>query len=121
VVQESVQRDFETFFSERKSDDILSVARKGEQSVEVDIQRLDNFQHELGDALADEPEDAPRAARKALDSVEASADSLDIRLVNPYEDDFVKLRNLRSKHIGRLIPVEGMIKRNPPLCPVIWG
>jgi replicative DNA helicase Mcm len=117
VVQESVQRDFETFFSERKSDDILSVARKGEQSVEVDIQRLDNFQHELGDALADDPEDALRAARKALDSVEASADSLDIRLVNPYEDDFVKLRNLRSKHIGRLIPVEGMIKRASQVKP----
>jgi replicative DNA helicase Mcm len=42
-----------------------------------------------------------------------------VRFTNMPEEDFVLLKNLRSEHIGKFIPIEGMIKRASQVKPEV--
>ena len=109
---------FEEFFAERWYDEVTSAVRAGDEDVQVDMQAVDEYNLELMDMLRSSPEDALDAAEEAVNSLDVSSSTeLSVRFDNPPEEDFVLLRNLRSKHIGRMVPVAGMIKRASQVKP----
>lgn len=112
--------EFEEFFSNKYYQQVNEVIRDGEDSVVVDFQEMEAFNFELGDYLKDNPSEAISAAEEGVLGVDLVTDEeIRVRFGNMPEEDFVLLRNLRSKHIGNFIPVEGMIKRASQVKPEV--
>jgi len=112
--------EFEEFFSNKYYDQVNEVVRDGEESIVVDFQDMDAFNFELSDYLKENPDEAVSAAEEGVLGVDLVTDEeIKVRFGNMPEEDFVLLRNLRSKHIGNFIPVEGMIKRASQVKPEV--
>jgi replicative DNA helicase Mcm len=110
---------FEEFFTEKYEQEVLSAEKQGNDSVIVEFEDLDPFSFELTDYLKDEPEKALDAASEGVMAVDILKEELNVRIRNMPEDDYVLLRNLRSEHIGKFVPVEGMIKRASQVKPEV--
>ena len=112
--------EFEEFFSNRYYEQVNKVVRDGDESIVVDFQDMDAFNFELTDYLKDNPDEAVSAAEEGVLGVDLVTDEeIQVRFGNMPEEDFVLLRNIRSKHIGNFIPVEGMIKRASQVKPEV--
>ncbi|QKQ98038.1 AAA domain-containing protein [Candidatus Nanohaloarchaea archaeon] len=112
--------EFEEFFSEKYYKKVATAVQDGQDSIVVDFQDMDIFNFELSDYLRENPTSAIDAAEEGLEGHDQVTDEgLHVRFVNMPEEDFVFLRNLRSEHIGKFIPVEGMIKRASQVKPEV--
>ena len=112
--------EFEEFFSERYFQEVVEAAKNGRDSVVVEFQELDIFSPELTDYLRDNPVSAVDAAVEGVQSHEqVTGEDFSVRFVEMPEEDQVLLKNLRSEHIGKFIPVEGMIKRASQVKPEV--
>ncbi len=113
-------REFEEFFSQKWYRQVAEAVQDGEDSVVVDFQELDIFEPRLSDYLRENPDSAVDAAEEGVKGVDIISDEeLQVRFENMPEEDFVKLKNLRSEHIGKFVPLEGMIKRASQVKPEI--
>jgi len=112
--------EFEEFLSERCYNQIDKAVREGKDSIVIDFKEMDAFNFELSDYLKDNPNEGVAAAEEGVKGVDLVTDEeLNVRFGNMPEEDFVFLRNLRSKHLGEFIPVEGMIKRASQVKPEV--
>ena len=112
--------EFEEFFSEEYYKEVAEAVHNGEESIIVDIEEMDIFNIELYDYLRDNPEKAISAAEEGVIGHDQITDEeFKVRFTNMPEEDFVLLKNLRSEHIGKFIPIEGMIKRASQVKPEV--
>ena len=112
--------EFEEFFSEKYYKKVATAVQDGKDSIVVDFEDMDIFNFELSDYLRENPLSAIDAAEEGLEGHDQISDEpLNVRFVNMPEEDYVFLRNLRSEHIGKFIPVEGMIKRASQVKPEV--
>ncbi|MBC5793390.1 MAG: minichromosome maintenance protein MCM [Nanohaloarchaea archaeon] len=112
--------EFEEFFSDKYYDKVADAVQDGEESIVVDFMEMDMFEPRLSDYLREDPESAINAAEEGVLGVDIVSDEdFKVRFTNMPEEDFVLLRNLRSKHIGKYIPIEGMIKRASQVKPEV--
>lgn len=112
--------DFESFFSERYFQEVAEAVRDGKDSVVVEFEELDIFSPEITDYLRENPVSAVDAAEEGIQSHEQiTEEDFSVRFVGMPDEDKVMLKNLRSEHIGKFIPVEGMIKRASQVKPEV--
>jgi replicative DNA helicase Mcm len=111
--------EFEEFFTEKYEQEVLSAEKQGNDSVIVEFKDLDMFKPEITDYLKEEPEKALDAASEGVMAVDILKEELNVRIRNMPEEDYVLLKNLRSEHIGKFVPVEGMIKRASQVKPEV--
>lgn len=112
--------EFEEFFSEEYYEEVAEAVHNGEESIIVDIEQMDIFNIELYDYLRDNPGKAVSAAEEGVEGHDQITDEeFNVRFTNMPEEDFVLLKNLRSEHIGKFIPIEGMIKRASQVKPEV--
>ena len=111
---------FEEFFSQEYYEEVAHAVQNGKNSVVVEHEHMDMFDMDLSRFLRDHPYDAVDAAEEGVKGVDIVTDEdLSVRFTEMPEEDFIYLRNLRSKHIGKFIPVEGMIKRASQVKPEV--
>ena len=111
--------EFEEFFTEKYEQEVLSAEKQGKDSVIIEFTDLDMFKPEITDYLKEEPEKALDAASEGVMAVDILKEELNVRVRNMPEEDYVLLKNLRSEHIGKFVPVEGMIKRASQVKPEV--
>ncbi len=111
--------DFEEFFAEVYERQVLEAERKGEDSIVVEFEDLDVFKPELADYIRESPESAVDAAKEGVEAVDLADRDINVRFCNMAEEDYVLLKDLRSEHLGKFIPVEGMIKRASQVKPEV--
>jgi len=112
--------EFEEFFSEVYFQEVVEAAKNGRDSVVVEFEELDMFSFELTDYLRDNPVSGVDAAEEGVQSHEqVTGEDFSVRFVDMPEEDQILLKNLRSEHIGKFIPVEGMIKRASQVKPEV--
>jgi len=112
--------EFEEFFSEKYYDKVSKAVQNGEDSIVVDFEDMDIFEPRLSDYLREEPDSALNAAEEGVLGVDIVSDEdFRVRFTNMPEEDYVLVRNLRSQHIGKYIPIEGMIKRASQVKPEV--
>ena len=112
--------EFEEFFSESYYAEVSEAVKEGEDAVVVDYQELDMFSPDVTDYLRENPENGIGAAEEGLQVHEqVTSEDMGVRFSNFPEHEFVLLRNLRSEHIGKFIPIEGMIKRASQVKPEV--
>ena len=112
--------EFEEFFSESYYAEVSEAVKDGDDAVVVDYQELDMFSPEVTDYLRENPENGIGSAEEGLQVHEqVTSEDMGVRFSNFPEHEFTLLRNLRSEHIGKFIPIEGMIKRASQVKPEV--
>ncbi len=122
------QELLQDFFKTKKFRQRLSqMAVVDETTLIVDFEELLTFDHELAEALLTKPDDylkhADNAAYAQLriedpeyaEKIEAKG--VTVRIVQLLET--AQLRKLGSKHIGKLVMVEGIVVRSTPVRPMV--
>jgi replicative DNA helicase Mcm len=109
-----------TFFVRYYESQILKLASDYPEvnSIDVDYQALQNFDIALADALIDGPLLILRSAHDALLEydlpIECKLDA-EVRIVNV--PDKTKIRDLRSDHVGKLVSIEGLVRKATEVRP----
>ncbi|MFQ3308056.1 MAG: replicative DNA helicase Mcm [Candidatus Nanohaloarchaea archaeon] len=112
--------EFEELFSTQMYEEVARTVQAGDDSVVVNFKEMDKFNPELAEFLKEHPQDGVNAAEEAVEGVDIVSDEeLKVRFKEMPEEDFVYLKNLRSKHIGKFVPIEGMIKRASQVKPEV--
>ncbi len=113
----------EEFFRYFYEEELLNLARKGKKSLEVDFATLDKFSPEIADLLIHQPERVIELAKRAIAAIDIPGleEGCEItpRFKNLPESTFIRIRNIRSEHIGKLIMVDGIVRRASEVKPEI--
>jgi len=122
--QEHLQDFFKT---EKYRQRISQMAVAGKTSIIVDFENLLAFDQELAEELLENPDEYLKYANNAAyaqlriedpeyaEKIEAEA--VTVRIVRLLE--IAQLRKLGSKHIGKLVMVEGIVVRSTPVRPMV--
>ncbi len=114
----------EEFFREFYEKEILAAAKLGKKSITVDYDAFDRHCRTIAEKLLNDPEpmlaDIEKAASDAivLPEVEGAA-SFRVRFRNLPEHQMIRIRSLRSEHIGKFVCVDGIVKRAGEVKPKI--
>ncbi|MEM5814526.1 MAG: minichromosome maintenance protein MCM [Candidatus Aenigmatarchaeota archaeon] len=114
---ERLEEFFRTFYE----GELLSAASAGKKSVVIDFNVLDKFDPDLADRLLNGPEQVLEAAKAAISSIDTPQGSLnlEVRFKNVPSCNQVRIRNLRSEHIGKFISIDGVVRRASEVLPEI--
>jgi len=120
--KEKVVEKFLAFLEDFYKDKILVAVTEGKSSIEIDFRDLEKYDIELADYFLENPEEV-------LTQVESSLSELDpilaekrfhLRFFNLPEDRNIRIRNLRAEHIGKLLVVDGIVKRASEVRPEVY-
>lgn len=113
-------KKFEEFFELNYKPKLLQNIRKDKESLDVDFWELSKFDHELADELLESPEDVFAAAEEAVKQVvDIKTKKFILRFCNMPKTQMILLRNIRSKHIGKLLVVEGVVRQKSDVRPQV--
>ncbi len=114
----------EEFFREFYEKEILAAARQGKKFITVDFDAFDRHCHLIAEKLLNDPEamlpEIEKAASDAvvLPEIEGAA-NFRVRFKNLPEHQNIRIRSLRSEHIGKFLCVDGVVKRASEVKPKI--
>ncbi len=100
-----------------------------ERSIVVDFKALEKFDPILADELLDNPDTILEAAQNAIQNIHiptltTEAFKPHVRFTNLPKDSEIDVKNLSSKHIGKMISVEGLVRQItdalPKLILAVW-
>ncbi len=120
--REKVLEKLLAFLEDFYKDKILLALTEGRSSVEIDFREIEKYDIELADYLIENPEEI-------LAQVEGSLGELDpllvekrfhLRFFNLPEDRNIRIRNLRAEHIGKLLTLDGIVKRASEVRPEVY-
>jgi replicative DNA helicase Mcm len=108
--------DSKNFFLSQKKN-IGIIAKKGEKVVHIDFTELSEFSPKLAEAAILKPEETFEILEQALIESEFITGSVRVRLSTISDTQTIKIRNVRAKHLGTLIAVEGIIRQASDVRP----
>jgi len=111
--------DFEEFFRQYYLTELEAAALSGKKSIIVDFSLLDKFKPELADKLLNDPENMIKAARESILSTDLLGENIKIepRFKNLPEKFNLRIRSLRSEHIGKFLCLDGVVRRASEVKP----
>ncbi len=116
---------FETYYPGELNRLALRIMENGteERSLYINFMDVYTFRHELADELLDYPDTVIDHARlglqKADNSLGVELEDAEPRFYNLPISRKIDIRNLRSEHVGRLIAVEGIVRKITEVRPKI--
>lgn len=117
--EEFVIEKFEEFLDKNYKAELGKAINEGQNFILIDFTELDKFEPELGDFLVQAPDTCISLFEDALKHIEFVGDiKLNIRFHHLPEINTVKIRDIRSKHIGKFIAIEGLIRQASDVRPV---
>ncbi len=105
-------------FFEYSKRDIGKLAKKGVKSVPVSFQEIASFAHELAEHLLKSPEEILQIFELALEEMGLITGAR-VRLVDLPQSQFVRIRNLRARHLNQLISIEGIVRQSSDVRPQV--
>lgn len=111
---------FEEFFREFYEKELLTIASNNKKSLNIDFSLLDKFDPDLADKLLNDPTSILEQAANALkNNGIVEIEKLEPRFFNLPHQTEVRIRNLRSEHIGKFISIDGIVKRASEVKPEV--
>lgn len=118
--KEDIIEKFSEFFREYYYNEIITVVSEGKKSISIDYSSISKFDSELADYLLENPDEVLEYAEQATSQMDLAADAkFRVRIFNLPEDKQVRIRSIRSEHIGKLIAVDGIVKRASEIRPEV--
>ena len=112
--------EFEALIKKLYYKKLLEAAESGKALV-VNFRDIDEFRPELGDILLNNYADFFEIVEKSLEQIN-TGQKVPIRISNLQQA--VAIRDLRSKHIGKFICVEGVVRKaseiRPEIVEILW-
>jgi replicative DNA helicase Mcm len=101
--------------------ELQKVAKEGKQSLEIDFSDLDRFDSILAEQLLEDPENVLNVFQEVVENIDKPGDQkINVRFKNLPESRNIRVRNLRSKHLGRMWAVDVIIKSASEVKPQIY-
>lgn len=111
---------FRVFLDKKYSQEIVKCIEE-EKPLVIEFSELDKFNPELGDLLLERPDDFFELSREVIKEIVPEV-PLKIRIKSLPES--VNIRDLRAKHIGKFISVEGIVRKaseiRPEIVATLW-
>ncbi len=101
------------------ANEILKAVGRGDKSLFIDFRKLEKFDIELADELINNPEEVLKAFEEVLLDLSGSERTIKVRLKNLPENLQLKIKDLRSYHLGKLVIVEGIIRQASEVRPEV--
>ncbi|RLJ02868.1 MAG: AAA family ATPase [Candidatus Aenigmatarchaeota archaeon] len=117
----SIER-LEEFLRKHYHKDLLEAVREGRKSIEISYKDLDRFEPALADYLVEKPQHFFNDIQEALKEIDLGVEErpkINIRVKDLPDDFKVRIRDIRSEHIGRFIKVEGVVRRGSEVNPEV--
>ncbi|MFP4402491.1 MAG: minichromosome maintenance protein MCM [Candidatus Nanoarchaeia archaeon] len=105
------------FFDEYRAESITEMKRKELRYLEVDFFELLEFDIEFAEHLLEFPKDIISILELSLKDILSSKFTPHIWLTSLPHNENVLIRDIRSEHIGKLIRVEGIVRRKTDVRP----
>lgn len=98
---------------------LLEAVRKGENFLTVDFSELIKFNTELSEELLESPEEVLKAGELAVKEFDTTRKiaKFSLRFKNLPESQKIKISEIRSKHLTKLIWVEGIVRKKSDVRP----
>ncbi len=110
---------FKEFFDVTYFKEIHGIVSKGRKALIVDFSELVKFDPDLAEQLLNYPEDTLRAAEISLEQFEAIGMVIRVRFRNLSESSIVKIKDIRSEHLGKFIGIEGLVRQASDVRPQV--
>ncbi len=105
-------------FFELYKKEIGKYAKKGKKAITVNFQDIASFSHILADELLSKPEDVLSILELALEEI-GIIKKARVRLIDLPDSQNLKIREIRAKHLGQMITVEGLVRQASSVRPQI--
>ncbi|MDO8517117.1 MAG: minichromosome maintenance protein MCM [Nanoarchaeota archaeon] len=115
INQEDLLNEAKTFFSQYKKE-IGTSAKKGEKVVRIDFNSLSEQSPLLAESLISKPEESFQILELALEDSGIISNAR-VRLTSISKSQEVKIRNVRTKHLGNLIAIDGIVRQATEVRP----
>ncbi len=112
---------FVDFLNEYYRDSLVQAANEGRKSIEIDFSLLEKFDVDIADYLLDNPNETIPIAQKAVKQIDVGYldENFRLRFSNIPESRNIRIRNVRAEHIGKMLVVDGLVKRASEVRPEI--
>jgi len=112
-------RLFREFIEQNYHAQLLESVRKGQISLVLDFSELIKFNTELTDEILETPEELLKAAEIAIKEFDLpkKVDKFNVRLRNLPDSLKVNISELRSKHLGKFIWTDGIVRQKSEVRP----
>ncbi|PLW80865.1 AAA family ATPase [Candidatus Woesearchaeota archaeon] len=112
---------FNEFFDLNYQKEITENLKKEDKFLNVDFKELSKFNPELSDNLLENPENVIKAAEIAIEQLDYgdTIKNFRIRFRDLPLTQRIDIRNIRSKHITKLIQVEGIVRQKSDVRPQV--
>lgn len=110
----------EEFLRKYYEEELFTAAREGKDSIEVDYNKLDKFDYELAEALLNNPNEFFSNGKEAIKEIDLPSEEesrIALRVKNLPESEKERIKDLRSKHLGKFIKIEGTVRRASEVKP----
>ena len=115
---EDAGKIFEDFIREEYIKELTKVLNSGEKSLVVDFTLLDQFSTELADEIIENPEEIIPQLEDALNDMEIVDRELKVRFRDLPKSVSTGIRNIRSKHLNKMVSIQGIIRQASDVRPV---
>jgi len=109
---------FQEFLESSYYSQIVENLRKDKKYVVIDFAELSKFDLDLANKLLEDPENTIKAVELAVEQFDLeNITGFKVRFENLPDSQKIMIRNIRSKHIGKLVYVEGIVRQKSDVRP----
>lgn len=118
--KEDIISKFIEFLREYYYDEMISASSESKKHIMVDFSLLDRFDPELADYLLENPDEVLALLDDVIKQIDLPGEpKLKVRFFNLPESKELRIRNVRAEHMGKMIVVDGIVKRASEIRPEV--
>jgi len=116
--QEQTEK-FKEFIEANYSKKLQSLIRKGQKSIVLDFVELSEFDPDLSEELLDDPDNIIKSAEFSLSNFDLKDKNFRIRFRNLPSSQNLKIKDIRSIHLGKFISLDGIVRQASEVRPQV--
>src|SRR3989344_928641 len=112
-------KTFRDFIEQNYHPHLLEAVRKGESFIKLDFTELLKFNTEIAEELLENPQELLKAGEIAIKEFDLpkKLNKFNIRFINLPESQKVLISEIRSKHLNKLLWVDGIVRNKTDVRP----
>ncbi len=118
INQDDFLLDAKEFFEINRKE-IGKVAKAGAKVVAINFEDFSAHSPELAENLIDRPEETIQLLELALEELEWAPNDARVRFTSMSHQQELYIRNIRSKHLGKMISIEGIVRQASEVRPLV--
>ena len=93
--------------------------KSGDKVVSIDFKEFSEHSPGLSESLIDRPEETVQLLEVALEELEWAPNDARVRFSSISQQQEIFIRNIRSKHLGKMIGIDGIVRQASEVRPLV--